>query len=169
MPKLPVRRVRVCTRLSLPVRDRLTKYCAASGIAERAVIEDALQQYLAGKSDRDHLAARFDHIARTMADDRRELELLSEAFGVFVRVWFAHAPVIPEEGKAAALSSSEARYKRFAEHLGDRFTEGHRFRDDVPATPLEKPRAAECRSTQGTQGADPAPVIVSPMAPSGIA
>jgi hypothetical protein len=129
--------------LTVPLRDRLAKYCAASGIAERAVIEEALEQYLSGTCDRDAYLARFERIAAAMADDRREHELLSEAFGFFVRYWFVHTPAIPEAGKAAAVSSAAARYKRFAEHLGEQFAEGHRFRDDVPGSPGDGTRAAE--------------------------
>ncbi len=46
-----VRRVRVSTRLTVALRDRLSKYSAASGLSERAVLEDALRQYLDGTSD----------------------------------------------------------------------------------------------------------------------
>ena len=48
MAKTKVRRVRVCARLSVELRDKLAKYCAASGISERTVIEDALQKHLDG-------------------------------------------------------------------------------------------------------------------------
>ncbi len=39
MATTKVRRVRVGTRLSLELRNRLTKYCAASGISERTISE----------------------------------------------------------------------------------------------------------------------------------
>jgi len=53
-----IRRVRVSTRLSVALRDRLSKHCAASGLSERAVIEDALRQHLDGTSGWGaHLAA----------------------------------------------------------------------------------------------------------------
>src|SRR5215831_3323711 len=48
LPK--IRRVRVYTRLSHPLRKRLAEYCAAAGRSERAVIEDAVGQYLQGHS-----------------------------------------------------------------------------------------------------------------------
>jgi hypothetical protein len=99
--------------LTVLLRDRLAKYCAGSGVAERSVIEDALEQYLAGTSDRDVLLARFDQLAKTMADDRRDHDLLAEAFGIFLRIWFAHVPVIPEASRAAARATGESRYKQF--------------------------------------------------------
>ncbi len=128
-----VRRIRVGTRLSVELRARLTKYCAASGISERTIIEDALRNYLDSKDDSALLLRRFDRIERALARDRRDLELLSEAFGRYMRLWFtAHAPNTAEAGKTAARGSAEAQYKQFAQHLGAQFTQGHRFLDDLP-------------------------------------
>jgi hypothetical protein len=125
-----VRRVRVCTRLSVPVRERLTKYCAASGISERTLIENAILQYLEGTGDRALFLSRFDQLAKARAEDHHD-QLLSEAFGLFVRLWFARTPV-PEANKAAARGAGDAAYQHFVDYLARRFGEGHRFRDDVP-------------------------------------
>jgi hypothetical protein len=133
MAKTKVRRVRVCARLSVELRAKLSKYCAASGISERTVIEDALQKHLDSKSDTELLLRRFDQVKRDMARDHRDLELLSEAFGRYMRLWFtAHAPNTAEAGKTAARGAAEAQYKQFAQHLGAQFTQGHRFLDDLP-------------------------------------
>ena len=133
MATTKVRRVRVGTRLSVELRARLTKYCAASGISERTIIEDALRKYLDSKDDSALLIRRFDRIEHALARDHRDLELLSEAFGRYIRLWFtAHAPNTAEAGKAAARGAAEAQYKRFAQHLGVLFTQGHRFIDDLP-------------------------------------
>jgi hypothetical protein len=136
MAKTKVRRVRVGTRLSLELRARLTKYCAASGISERTVIEDALRKYLEGTDDMALLLRRFDRIERAQARERRDLELLSEAFGRYMRLWFmAHAPSTADAGKARG--TSEAQYKHFAQHLGAQFAQGHRFVDDLPVEACE--------------------------------
>ena len=84
MAKTKVRRVRVCARLSVELRDRLTRYCAASGISQRTVIEDALQKHLGNESDTELLLRRFDRVERDMARDHRYFELLSEAFGRYM-------------------------------------------------------------------------------------
>jgi hypothetical protein len=133
-----IRRVRVCTRLPVPLRDRLTKYCAASGLSERSVIENALQQYLVGSTDKDLLLRRFDRVDQALGRERHHLELLSEAFGRYLRVWFgAHAPP-PEAGKPAARKAAEAEYKQFIEHLGKEFARGHRFLQDLPPQTVEE-------------------------------
>ena len=59
-----VRRVRVYTRLTETLRDRVTGYCAASGIAERAVFEAALGQYIDGTSDMTLVLRRLDRLGR---------------------------------------------------------------------------------------------------------
>jgi hypothetical protein len=130
MAKTKVRRVRVCARLSVELRAKLAKYCAASGISERTVIEDALQKHLDSKSDTELLLRRFDQLKREMARDHRDLELLSEAFGRYMRLWFtAHAPSAAEPAKGAA---GEVPYRQFAQHLGAQFKQGHRFVNDLP-------------------------------------
>ncbi|HLK40138.1 MAG TPA: hypothetical protein VKU41_25455 [Polyangiaceae bacterium] len=134
MATTKVRRVRVGTRLSVELRARLTKYCAASGISERTVIEDALRKYLDATDDTALLLRRFDRIERALARGHRDIDLLSEAFGRYLRLWFsAHAPTASEAGKAAARAAAETQYKQFAQHLGGWFAQGHRFVDDLPA------------------------------------
>jgi hypothetical protein len=137
MAATKVRRVRVGTRLSLELRNRLTKYCAASGISERTVIEDALRKYLDGTDDSALILRRFDRVERELARDHRALELLSEAFGRYMRLWLAtHVPSTAEASMAATRSAAEARYKQFAQHLGAQFAQGHRFIDDLPVEPF---------------------------------
>jgi predicted DNA-binding protein len=137
MATTKVRRVRVGTRLSMELRARLTKYCAASGISERTIIEDALRKYLDSTDDTALLLRRFDRIERAQARGHRDLELLSEAFGRYMRVWFmAHVPSGVEAGKAATRGAAETRYAQFAQHLGEHFKQGHRFIDDLPVEAL---------------------------------
>jgi len=139
MATTKVRRVRVGTRLSVELRARLTKYCAASGISERTIIEDALRKYLDATDDTALLMRRFDRVDRALARDHRDLELLSEAFGRYMRLWFlTHAPNTAEAGKAAARGAAETQYRQFAQHLGEHFKQGHRFIDDLPVDALSE-------------------------------
>jgi hypothetical protein len=143
MAIVKVRRVRLCTRLSVPLRARLAKYCAASGLSERTIVEDALRKYLDGTGDTALLLRRFDRVDDALAREHRGLELLSEAFGRYLRLWFgAHSPSPPEGGGYAAAQVVEDRYARFARHLGEMFSEGHRFRDALPAGAFAEEEAA---------------------------
>ncbi|MGO9836901.1 MAG: hypothetical protein ACLP1X_22120 [Polyangiaceae bacterium] len=127
-----VRRVRVYTRLTETLRDRVTGYCAASGIAERAVFEAALGQYIDGTSDMTLVLRRLDRLGRAEERIHRDLELLSEAFAMFVRLWLAHTPTLPGDAKPTARSTAESRYKQFVEHVVQQFSGGRRFLDDLP-------------------------------------
>ena len=121
----------------LELRNRLTKYCAASGISERTIIEDALRKYLDGTDDSALILRRFDRMERALARDHRDLELLSEAFGRYMRMWLAtQAPSMAEGGMAATRGAAEARYKQFAQYLGAHFSQGHRFIHDLPVEAL---------------------------------
>jgi hypothetical protein len=131
-PKTKTRRVRVYTRLPATLRDRVSSYCAASKISERAVFEAALEQYLSGANDMTLVLRRLDRLGR--ADDRvhRDVELLSASFAVFVRLWFAHTPSLREEAKPAAREDAESRYQQFKDYVAQEFTGGRRFLDELP-------------------------------------
>ena len=120
-----IRRVRVSTRLSVALRDRLSKHCATSGLSERAVIEEALRQYLDGTSDGALILRRLDRLDQAMARDHHDLELLSDGLGI-------RTPGVPEGAKPAARQAAEVQWKQFVAHLADRFSDGHRFTDGLP-------------------------------------
>ena len=148
IPAVPkVRRVRVYTRFNHALRKHLLAYCAATGRSERAVIEDAVARYLANPAKDPSTSGPLDRLAQAIDDDRRlrdrqhrELEILSEAFGRFLRLWMiVHAPTFthPETPEGAeALSqqraTGEAFYKRLAGAVADYFRRGHRFVHDLP-------------------------------------
>jgi hypothetical protein len=139
MGKAKVLRVRVSARLSIDLRNRLAKVCKGSGIKERTVIEDALEKYLNASDDTALILRRFDRMERAMARDHRHLELLSEAFARYMRLWFtAHKPNMAEAGKGDARSPGEAQYSGFAQHVGAMFKQGHRFVDDLPIEASEQ-------------------------------
>jgi hypothetical protein len=127
-----VRNSRVWTRLSAPLRDRISGYCAASGIAERTIFEAALGQYIDGTHDMSLVMRRLDRLGRAVARMHRDQEVLSVAFGAFVRLWFAHTPSVPEHEREGARAKAEGMYKTFTEHVAEQFCGGQRFIDDLP-------------------------------------
>jgi hypothetical protein len=154
-PKSKTRRVRVYTRLSAALRDRLSSYCAASKISERAVFEAALEQYLTSTSDMALVLRRLDRLGR--ADDRvhRDVELLSASFAVFVRLWFAHTPSLREQTKPAAREDAESRYRQFMEYVAQEFTGGRRFLDDLPReVPANDAESTASATNSRSAGAD---------------
>jgi hypothetical protein len=129
--KTKVARVRVCTRLPIPLRDRLARYCAASGISERSVIEKAIQQYLEGTGDRALFLSRFDQLDKLVAKGGRDVEMLMEAFGLYMHGWYGSHNALSD-----AVKRSDVLYRGFVDRLGARLASGHRLRDEVP-----KPKA----------------------------
>ena len=130
--KLRKGRVRLQPYVSAELGQRLMSLCAARGVTETAVVQEALRQYLDGVSDTTLMLRRLDRVGRDVHKNHRDLELLTEAFSLWMKLWFAHTPSIPEEGKRAARTSAEARYKQFVDHLAEQFTGGKRFLDDLP-------------------------------------
>jgi hypothetical protein len=147
-PAVPkARRVRVYTRLSHALRKHLLAYCAATGRSERAVIEDSVARYLANPAKDPSTSGPLDRLVQAIDDDRRlrerqhrDLELLSEAFGRFLRLWtIVHAPTFKQPATPDAAetlsqqrAAGEALYKRLAANVADHFLRGHRFVHDLP-------------------------------------
>ena len=131
-PKAKTRSARVWTHLSATLRDRLSSYCAASNITERAVFEAAIEQYISGTSDMTLVLRRIERLGRAAERVHRDVELLSAAFAVFVRLWFAHTPNLRDEVKPTARLDAESRYRQFMDYVAQEFTGGRRFLDDLP-------------------------------------
>jgi hypothetical protein len=60
-------------------------------------------------------------------------------FAIFVKIWFAQAPSLPEDARQTARANSEVRYRKWLEHVVEQFTGGHRLVDDLPAEPIADP------------------------------
>ena len=146
---LKPRRVRVYPRLSLEVRNRLSDYGARKGLTERDLIEEAIRQYLDGTSDSAKVLAQLERLALAIDAERerrerahremhRAVEVLSEAFGRFVRLWIlVHAATfkVPATEEAA-----DSLYEKFAAKVAEYFRRGHRFLHDLPDVDGKKSR-----------------------------
>lgn len=134
-------RVRVYPRLTLEVRKRLTEYRARRGLHERDIIEEAIRQYLDGASDSAKVLAQLERLAVAIDAERerresahrevhRAIEVLSESFGRFVRLWmFVHAATFKVP---ATQEAADSLYEKFAAKVAEYFRRGHRFLHDLP-------------------------------------
>jgi len=125
-------RVRLHPYVEQALANRLSAHCAATGIPSSSVVEAALRQYLDGTSDRTLILRLLNRLSRAEARTQRDLELLSEAFGVWVRVWFAHTPPMEGAAKELARRTAESRFAQFVEHVVERFSGEKRFLDVLP-------------------------------------
>jgi CRP-like cAMP-binding protein len=125
-------RVRLHPYVEQALAKRLSAHCAAKGIPSSSVVEAALRQYLDRTSDGTLILRLLNRLSRAEARTQRDLELLSEAFGVWVRVWFAHTPSVEEAAKDLARRTAESRFAQFVEHVVERFSGEKRFLDVLP-------------------------------------
>lgn len=148
-------RLRISAYLPCELRERLSKYCAAGATSESAVVAAALQEYLEHSSDGELVMRRLDRLDQAVAQVLRAIDLQSEAFAVFMKIWFAHTPSIAPDGRRAALALSEGRYRQYIEHVGARVAAGLRFAQELlrgrPPGEGQKPAA-------GTSASAPADV-----------
>ena len=60
------------------------------------------------------------------------IEIQMEAFAVYVKLWFAYGPRIPDNALDSAREEAESRFALFQEHVIEQFQGGRRFVDDLP-------------------------------------
>jgi hypothetical protein len=106
-------------------------YCSSRNISQSSVVEAALQQYLDDNSDIRLLLRRLDRQGRHLDRIERDQTAMSEAFGVFVQLWFAHTPRLGDEDKKGAEKEAWTRYSQFVDYVYRQLAGGHRFIDDL--------------------------------------
>ena len=133
-------RARIYPYLATDVACRLTAYSAAKGLTESAAVQAAIEQYLdAGEKDNALILRRLDRLGRAATRQQRDLEVLSEAFAVYVRYWCAYVPEYSPAEVDVARRAGAKRYEGFVEHVSSHLAAGQRLasrvvREDSSAT-----------------------------------
>lgn len=117
--------------LSDNIYDRFKSYCAATGSTESSVAEAALQQFLDDSKDFTLVMRRLDRLGRNIGRIERDLEIFSEAFSIFVQMWFAHTPKISESERDVSQRQAWDRYQQFVDYVASKLASGHRFINDM--------------------------------------
>lgn len=111
---------------------RLAAYCGAKGLTESAAVEAAIEQYLdAGEKDNALILRRLDRLARVTAQHQRELEVLSEAFAIFVQRWVGTLPELTAAERETMDRLSTKRYQTFLDFLAHRLAGSSRHLTDA--------------------------------------
>jgi len=125
-------RVRLQPYVDAPLAQQLAAYSAATGKTTSFVVQAALRQYLDRTDDRMLLLGRLNRLGRACDRTQRDLEIHMEAFAVYVKLWFAHTPQVPDSGKDYARRTAESRFAQFQEYVVEQLQGGRRFVDDLP-------------------------------------
>lgn len=99
---------------------QLNALAARPGSSKSAIVADALRQYLTrrGAPELDEaLRIRLDRQSRQMARIERDVEVLLESLGLFVRYQLTVTAPLPEADKAARAVGQE-RFQKFVEQVG---------------------------------------------------
>jgi hypothetical protein len=130
------KRVRIQTYVEPEVAAQISRRGATMGTSESGVLRSSLLESLEEPNDKMLLLRRLDRLGRGVERLHRDVEFLSEAFGVFVQAWFTQTPPLPVERERAARASGESRYRQYMDVVVQRFAGGARFLDDLPKEPL---------------------------------
>ncbi len=99
---------------------RAVAHCAAKGITVSAFVEGALEARLDGEAkDNEVIKRDLARLGRGSMRHERELAVLTESLGVFVKMWFAFQPEMPEADKPAAERLSDRRYRDFVNYVSE--------------------------------------------------
>ncbi len=127
--------------ISRDTKKRLADHASRQpGKSKSSIVEAALIAYLENSTDTDLLYRRLDRHSRLLGRVSRDQELLAEAFAVFVKLWFAHTPRVPESEREDAQHFAAGRYLQYVDHVAKQFAGGERFVDDLAS---DLPLAAE--------------------------
>ncbi len=109
----------------------LRRYCKANGKSLSSVGDAAIRAYLDDTTDSKLLFRRLDRHTRLLDKANRDVQLLSEAFAVCVKLWFAHTPRIGASEQDAAQTSAAQRYEQYCDYVAQQIAGGHAFVDDL--------------------------------------
>lgn len=99
-------------------------------ISKSAIVEAAVASFLAGDTSEKLEAAmsrRLDRLGRQIGTLDEDLAVLGETVSLFVNIWLASTPPLPESAQASARAKGAERFERFMQTLGKRLASGDRF------------------------------------------
>lgn len=119
------------TYLDPKLDKNLRQYCAKTGKSISSVTNAAIRAYLDETTDTKLLFRRLDKHTRGLAKANRDIQLMAEALSVFVKIWFAHTPRIPDSDKENAQRYSAQRFEQYCDYVAAQISGGHYFVDDL--------------------------------------
>ena len=99
------------------------------------LVNEALEQYFDLDSARNReaiLLKRLDQLDRKIEQLNTNLAILSEAFAIFIKTYFARLPAIPKEQSEAALARANNLFSQFLQQVYDASLAGNSLFNDLP-------------------------------------
>lgn len=112
-------------------------------VSQSTIIEAAVASFLSGDSAEQLEAAMsrcLDRLGRQIDTLDEDLAVLGETISLFVQIWLASSPPLPDRAHAGARVKGAERFEGFMQTLGRRLATGDRFlkelsRDVDPLAP----------------------------------
>lgn len=150
--------------LSPDLFSEIGRFAAKRNLSKSALIEAAIASLLSPDSvdTRDAVfIRRLDRIDRRIERVERDVQIAIETVALFVRLWLAVMPPLPESAQAAAKAKGAERYRDFIETLGRRLQRGNSLIREVSLEIWPEQRAHGA----GFAGSPPAATSPSPEHP----
>ena len=122
-------------RLDAAVAEELAALAQKPGVSKSAILEDALRAYLDHRANRDldeRLRVRLDQISSQLKRQERDLHILQEGFGLYLRYEFVATAAVAD-GDEAARAIGHQRFLSYVRELARRLAHARSFRDFVIA------------------------------------
>lgn len=129
-----LKKERIHPYISGSLEQRLNDYVEKnkrSGATISTVCEAALQQYLDDNFDIAIILRRLDRHQNAIGRIKRDQDILLETFAVWMKMWLAQMPVIPDTEKNAARATAAARWEEITTFVAKRLNDGTTFVDDI--------------------------------------
>lgn len=126
-------------------------------VSKSAIVEAAVASFLSGDtSDRLEAAMsrRLDKLGRQIDTFDEDLAVLGETVSLFIRIWLASTPPLPESAQAAARAKGAERFESFMQSLGRRLATGDRFLREL-SRDFDSLQDSPVQDKRGTDGDHP--------------
>lgn len=113
---------------------RLATHSERTGASKSSVVTDAVRAYLDGQGARE-----LDGLLGVrMGRMERDIGILMESFGLFVRYYLTMMAPVPDADKAA-LAKGKERFQAFIDQVGRKLATGRTFNfDEIPRRETEE-------------------------------
>ena len=116
-------RVKASIYIDQQLLTQIKSEAAERRVSQQALIENSLKDRYSEvtQMERDAaIAERLNRVDHRMHKIEQQIEMVSEALALYVRMWLASTPEVPLELRDTAIKSAQERYQRYLEQLSHR-------------------------------------------------